>query len=126
MANQALNNRIVATKSSNGITIAFPDVCKTPSSVDPTPIPYPNAQFQSNLQQANLADAKAKVGDPNAKKLQKRAIDNLKQQSGIEVKSATAAVLMGRSVYKKLLGDETGTNTSTISARRNSAFVRGK
>jgi hypothetical protein len=32
----------VVHKSSNGVTIAFPDVCKTPSPAGPIPIPYPN------------------------------------------------------------------------------------
>jgi len=32
----------VVHKGSNGVTIAFPDVCKTPSPAGPIPIPYPN------------------------------------------------------------------------------------
>lgn len=32
----------VVHKASNGITIAFPDVCKTPTPAGPIPIPYPN------------------------------------------------------------------------------------
>ena len=32
----------VVHKSSNGVTIAFPDVCKTPTPAGPIPIPYPN------------------------------------------------------------------------------------
>lgn len=37
-----VNNRTVVHKSSGGITIAAPDVCKTPSPAGPIPIPYPN------------------------------------------------------------------------------------
>jgi hypothetical protein len=37
-----VNQMSVVHKSSNGITIAFPDVCKTPSPGGPIPIPYPN------------------------------------------------------------------------------------
>ena len=37
-----VNNMSVVHKSSNGITVAFPDVCKTPSPGGPIPIPYPN------------------------------------------------------------------------------------
>jgi hypothetical protein len=37
-----VNNLAVVHKSSNGVTIAFPDVCKTPSPGGPIPIPYPN------------------------------------------------------------------------------------
>src|SRR4029079_18193481 len=38
----------VVHASSNGITIAFPDVCKTPSPVGPIPIPYPNIAQSSD------------------------------------------------------------------------------
>ena len=34
--------------SSNGVTIAFPDVCKTPSPAGPIPIPYPNIAKSSD------------------------------------------------------------------------------
>ena len=36
------NNMSVVHKGSNGVTIAFPDVCKTPTPAGPVPIPYPN------------------------------------------------------------------------------------
>ena len=32
----------VVHKSSSGVSMAFPDVCKAPSPAGPTPIPYPN------------------------------------------------------------------------------------
>ncbi len=34
--------------SSSGVTIAFPDVCLTPSPVGPIPIPYPNIAQSSD------------------------------------------------------------------------------
>lgn len=37
-----VNKRTVVHKSSNGISTAFPDVCKTPTPGGPVPIPYPN------------------------------------------------------------------------------------
>lgn len=37
-----VNNLSVVHKNSNGVTIAFPDVCKTPAPAGPIPIPYPN------------------------------------------------------------------------------------
>ena len=43
-----VNNLSVVHKSSNGITIAFPDVCKTPSPAEPIPIPYPNVAKSSD------------------------------------------------------------------------------
>ncbi len=36
------NSRGIAHKKSGGMSIAFPDVCKTPSPAGPIPIPYPN------------------------------------------------------------------------------------
>jgi len=35
-------------KSSNGVTIAFPDVCKTPTPAGPVPIPYPNIAMSTD------------------------------------------------------------------------------
>jgi len=44
-----VNNLSVVHKSSNGITIAFPDVCKTPAPPAPfVPIPYPNIAKSSD------------------------------------------------------------------------------
>lgn len=36
------NFRGIAHKGSGGMSIVFPDVCKTPSPAGPIPIPYPN------------------------------------------------------------------------------------
>lgn len=41
----------VVHASSNGITMAFPDVCKTPSPAGPIPIPYPNIAQSSDTAQ---------------------------------------------------------------------------
>lgn len=38
----------VVHKASNGTTIAFPDVCKTPTPAGPVPIPYPNIAMSSD------------------------------------------------------------------------------
>lgn len=38
----------VVHKASNGTTIAFPDVCKTPTPAGPVPIPYPNVAMSSD------------------------------------------------------------------------------
>ena len=35
------NSKGITHKSSGGISVAFPDVCKTPSPGGPVPIPYP-------------------------------------------------------------------------------------
>lgn len=36
------NMRGIAHGGSNGMSVVFPDVCKTPSPAGPIPIPYPN------------------------------------------------------------------------------------
>ncbi|QRK12588.1 DUF4150 domain-containing protein [Archangium violaceum] len=52
MANTVgVNKMSVITKDSNGTTVAFPDVCKTPSPVGPVPIPYPNIARSSDTAQ---------------------------------------------------------------------------
>lgn len=38
----------VVHKTSNGTTIAFPDVCKTPTPGGPVPIPYPNVAMSTD------------------------------------------------------------------------------
>ena len=43
-----VNTRTVVHKSSGGTSIAFPDVCKTPTPSGPIPIPYPNIAQSSD------------------------------------------------------------------------------
>jgi len=43
-----VNNLSVVHADSGGTTIAFPDVCKTPSPAGPIPIPYPNIAKSSD------------------------------------------------------------------------------
>lgn len=46
-----VNMRGIAHKGSGGMSIAFPDVCKTPSPAGPVPIPYPNIGKASDTSQ---------------------------------------------------------------------------
>lgn len=47
-----VNNMSVVHASSNGVSIAFPDVCKTPAPPAPfVPIPYPNIARSSDTAQ---------------------------------------------------------------------------
>jgi hypothetical protein len=63
MANSVGVNKLsVVTKDSNGITTAFPDVCKTPSPGGPVPIPYPNIARSSDT--AKAADSVTVEGKP--------------------------------------------------------------
>jgi len=45
-----VNFRTVVHASSNGIAMAFPDTCKTPTPAGPIPIPYPNIAQSSDTQ----------------------------------------------------------------------------
>ena len=63
MANTVGVNKLsVVTKDSNGVTMAFPDVCKTPSPGGPIPIPYPNVAKSSDS--AKTADSVTVAGKP--------------------------------------------------------------
>ncbi|MFY2561084.1 DUF4150 domain-containing protein [Corallococcus terminator] len=46
--NTGVNKMSVVTKDSDGVTVAFPDVCKTPGPGAPLPIPYPNVAKSSD------------------------------------------------------------------------------
>src|SRR6266446_9881979 len=48
-----VNNLSVVHAGSGGVTIAFPDVCKTPSPAGPIPIPYPNIAQSSDTAQGS-------------------------------------------------------------------------
>jgi len=48
-----VNKMSVVTKDSNGTTVAFPDVCKTPSPGGPVPIPYPNISRSADTAQGS-------------------------------------------------------------------------
>jgi hypothetical protein len=42
------NGRGIAHKGSGGMSVVFPDVCLTPTSAGPVPIPYPNIAMASD------------------------------------------------------------------------------
>ncbi|PID43876.1 MAG: hypothetical protein CSB48_03570 [Proteobacteria bacterium] len=42
------NFRGIVHKKSSGISVVFPDVCKTPTPSGPIPIPYPNVGMSAN------------------------------------------------------------------------------
>lgn len=50
-----VNNLSVVHKDSGGVTIAFPDVCKTPTPAGPVPIPYPNIAKSSDTAQGTTS-----------------------------------------------------------------------
>jgi hypothetical protein len=48
-----VNKLSIVNADSNGTTIAFPDVCKTPSPGGPIPIPYPNIARSADTAQGS-------------------------------------------------------------------------
>jgi hypothetical protein len=54
-----VNSLSVVHKGSSGVTIAFPDVCSTPTPGGPIPIPYPNIGMSSDT---SGGSKKVKIG----------------------------------------------------------------
>jgi hypothetical protein len=80
-----VNKLSVVHKGSSGVTIAFPDVCKTPTPAGPIPIPYPNI-----AQSSDSADtAKNVKADGNAICLKD---SNFKMSTGDEAGCAGGGV----------------------------------
>jgi hypothetical protein len=77
-----VNMRSVVHKGSSGVTIAFPDVCNTPTPVGPIPIPYPNIAMASDS--AETAKNVKCDGNPVCVKG-----SNFKMSTGDEAGSAT-------------------------------------
>jgi hypothetical protein len=88
-ATVGVNSLTVVHKSSNGVTIAFPDVCLTPAPpASPIPIPYPNIATS-----ADTANGSKKVtcdGNP---------------------------ICLKDSNFSKSSGDEAGTNKGVVSGK---------
>jgi hypothetical protein len=80
-----VNSLSVVHAGSNGTTIAFPDVCKTPSPAGPIPIPYPNIAQSSDT--ANGATSVKADGNPVCVK-----DSNFKMSTGDEAGSAGGGV----------------------------------
>ncbi|MEO0558954.1 MAG: PAAR-like domain-containing protein, partial [Bacteroidota bacterium] len=84
-----VNMLSVVHKSSNGITIAFPDVCKTPAAPSPIPIPYPNIAMSSDTAKGTK---KVKMdGNPICVK-----DSNFKMSTGDEAGSAGGGVVSNK------------------------------
>lgn len=79
----------VVHKSSTGVTIAFPDVCNTPSPAGPVPIPYPNIAMSTDTAQGTT---KVKA-DGNPVCIQ---TSNFKMSSGDEAGSAGGGVVSAK------------------------------
>jgi len=88
-ATVSVNKLTVVHQASSGVTIAFPDVCQTPSPAGPIPIPYPN------IAQSSDSDATAKkvTNDGNAICVKD---SNFKMSTGDEAGSAPGGVASGK------------------------------
>ncbi|PAP75733.1 DUF4150 domain-containing protein [Rubrivirga marina] len=79
----------VVHKSSTGTTIAFPDVCKTPSPGGPIPIPYPNVAMSTDTAKGSK---KVKMdGNPICTK-----DSNFRMSTGDEAGSAGGGVVSNK------------------------------
>ncbi len=82
----AVNNMSVVHAGSSGISVAFPDVCKTPAPPAPfAPIPYPNIARSADTAQG----AKKVTCDGNPVCLQD---SNFRMSSGDEAGSLTGVI----------------------------------
>lgn len=84
-----VNNLSVVHAASNGVTSAFPDVCKTPSPAGPIPIPYPNIAMSSDTAQG--AGTVKCDGNPACVK-----DSNFKMSTGDEAGSAGGGVVSSK------------------------------
>jgi hypothetical protein len=82
------NDRAIAHKASNTFSVAFPDVCKTPTTGGPIPIPYPNFSKSSDT-----------------------------SNSSKKVKLDQAVSMAKKSDYKKSESDEAGTRMRKLQKR---------
>ena len=73
-ATVTVNMMTVVHQSSNGISQAFPDVCKTPAAPSPIPLPYPNIAMSSNA--ADTASTVKADGNPIMIKTSKYAMSS--------------------------------------------------
>ncbi|RLB56734.1 MAG: hypothetical protein DRI90_18480 [Deltaproteobacteria bacterium] len=84
-----VNSMTVSHKGSDGLSIAFPDVCKTPVLGVPVPIPYPNIAMSSDLTKGSK-----------------------------KVKCDEKKVVLKSSKIKRSMGDEVGVQMGIISNKQ--------
>lgn len=63
-ASVTVNNMTVVHKTSNGISQAFPDVCKTPAPPSPSPIPIPYPNIAMSTDAADTVSSVTADGNP--------------------------------------------------------------
>lgn len=84
-----VNFMSVVHKDSGGTSIAFPDVCKTPTPGGPVPIPYPNISMSSDTDKGT----KKVTCDGNSTCVKD---SNFKMSTGDEAGSAGGGVVSGK------------------------------
>lgn len=83
-----VNNLTVVHKTSNGISQAFPDVCKTPAPPSPSPVPIPYPNIAMSMHAADTASTVKADGNP---------------------------IMLSTSKYATSTGDEAGTLLGVVS-----------
>ena len=84
-----VNNLSVVHKPGNGVTIAFPDVCKTNIGGGPVPIPYPN--FAKTATE-NRKDSSKKQAPTKTSSTKKTAVRG-KSVSGLDLTMSNSAAV---------------------------------
>ena len=112
----------VVHADSSGVTIAFPDVCKTPSPAGPIPIPYPNIAKSSDTAKGTT---KVKCdGNPVCVK-----DSNFSMSTGDEAGSAGGGVASNKIKGKAefvMASMDVKFEGKTTRTRRHSPFCKGR
>ncbi len=118
-----VNSMTVSHKGSDGLSIAFPDVCKTPVLGVPVPIPYPNIAMSSDLKKGSkkvkcdekkvvLKSSKIKTSMGDEVGVQKGIISNKQMGKGKFANYSFDVKFEGKNVCRLL--DPTTQNRSSL------------
>jgi hypothetical protein len=97
-----VNQGDVVHKDSSGVTIAFPDACKTPTPGGPVPIPYPNIGKSSDTSKgSNKVKADGKTSSVKGGKYSTSSGDEPGVGSGYRAKPKTYTPKVGTNLNER-------------------------
>ena len=115
-----VNQLSVVHKSSDGVTIAFPDVCKTPAPGGPVPIPYPNvaksADTAKGSRQTKVSPLDSKADKPRQPRLS--SAENARTNN--VVLYSLEAVTKGKLFIQQTAGKDSVTTATYVDDKGNS------
>ena len=109
-----VNNLSVVHKSSNGVTIAFPDVCKTPTPGGPVPIPYPNIAQSSDTAKGSKGVKGPAINKPAGRVRQREATTTKKVETTNVVAYDLAASTGGKLQIRQSPGKNSVTKATYV------------